>query len=103
MNKLDKEQTKLKKYSKKIIGKIIKLDKKHLIPILEIIMYSRQNESINSKFDIKLFGFNLTCISLIIIENKQEYLIEVQEKGTISQYKDEIPNLTSVINKIKQV
>ena len=44
MNKLDKEQTKLKKYSKKIIGKIIKLDKKHLIPILEIIIYSRQNE-----------------------------------------------------------
>lgn len=101
MNIKDKEKSKFRKHSSKIVGSIITLHEKNLIPILEIIIYFKQKTSTDGNFIAELLGFDITCISIIVIENNQEYIIKIQEEYNIDQYINEIPNLTNVINKFR--
>lgn len=93
-----KKLQKLGKTSRKVTGKLIRLNNRTLIPIIErTIFTSNQADDAPSGKPIFL-GLHINPLSFVLIEDGGEWLLPVQdEKLTLGQLKEEIPNLAKEI------
>ena len=93
-----KKLQKFGKTSRKVTGKIIRLNNRILIPIIERTNFT-SNQADDAFLGKPIFlGLLINPLAFVLIEDEGEWLLPVQDdKLTLDQLKEEIPNLAKEI------